>query len=97
MTPTPHLRIVDPTPADESTAKLSGIAMEELGCRTIAEILGTYQDSITERNELMNEAMYVGEDGVGDPIAAAHVWELLTQAERRLYIYALLAQEAYGR
>lgn len=97
MTNTPHLRIVDPTPANQSTAKLSGIAMEELVALTVAGILGSYQDNIDERNHLMVEAMALGDEGVGNPIQAASVWELLTQAERRLYIYALLAQEAYGR
>lgn len=83
---TPHLRIL-PNPTAE--------AMEQLGEMKIADVIGTYEYLLGERDGLFHRLLE--QEGGGDPDTYREVdrelFKAWRAAERRLYLYRLLMNE----
>lgn len=82
----PHLRLL-PNPTAE--------AMEQLGETKIADVIGTYDYLLGERDGLFHRLLEQESEGDPDTRTDRHrvLFKAWRAAERRLYLYRLLADE----
>lgn len=88
---TPHLRIVS-----DQVAEQANDAMAELGGMTIDGLLGTYQANKDDVDALLAEALQLHDANELQTDRSLMVWGDLERAQRRLWLYSVLGNEAFG-
>lgn len=86
-----RLRIVS-----DQVAEQANDAMAELGGMTIAGLLGTYQSNKDDVDALLAEALQLKDANEIQTDRSLQVWGELEAAQRRLWLYSVLGNEAFG-